>query len=163
MATRAIPIITNGFSFKRSTLEGDSSTHSVVLVIKTLEFLQLHFAKSGHGDLLMTRQLISAASEPLFHPPHAKRPPPGGFVLTTFSDKLRRDMSGQELAIQTTGASDGFSETRLRARTDRHTHLPGRRNRTGALMGQDHPCPHLVSFIPKALILLTGDLHEFSK
>ena len=44
-------------------------------IVETLEFLQHHFAKSGHGDLLMARQLISAASEPLLDPPHAKRPP----------------------------------------------------------------------------------------
>ena len=36
----------------------------IFCVIPTLEFLQHHFAKSGHGDLLMTRQLISTARQP---------------------------------------------------------------------------------------------------
>jgi hypothetical protein len=49
-------------------------------VIKTLEFFQHHFAKSGHRDLLMTRQLISTNKQPLLRPPHAKRPPQSGFV-----------------------------------------------------------------------------------
>src|SRR5207245_3098789 len=36
--------------------------------VTTLEFLQHHFAKSGHGDgLLMTRQLISTARQPPLH------------------------------------------------------------------------------------------------
>src|SRR5947209_9657975 len=36
--------------------------------VTTLEFLQHHFAKSGHGDgLLMTRQLISTFRQPPLH------------------------------------------------------------------------------------------------
>src|SRR5215470_11007644 len=45
-------------------------------VVTSLEFFQHHFAKSGHGDLLMTRQLISTARQPPLRSPHAKRPPP---------------------------------------------------------------------------------------
>src|SRR5437870_13525250 len=55
----------------------DVGTCGMLSVIKTLEFFQHHFAKSGHGDLLMTRQLISTNNQPLLRSPHAKRPPHG--------------------------------------------------------------------------------------
>src|SRR5712691_8071698 len=51
-------------------------------VITTLEFFEHHFAKSGHEDLLMTRQLTLAVRHKLLRSPHAQRTPPGGFVLT---------------------------------------------------------------------------------
>src|ERR1700747_2256465 len=46
-------------------------------IITTLEFFEHHFAKSGHEDLLMTRQLTSAVRHKLLRSPHAKRPPRG--------------------------------------------------------------------------------------
>jgi Aminotransferase class-V len=49
---------------------------------KTLEFFQHHFARSGHRDLLMTRQLTSTVRQP---PPHAQRPPHSGFILADYS------------------------------------------------------------------------------
>src|SRR4029077_5058171 len=46
-------------------------------IITTLEFFEHHFAKSGHEDLLMTRQLTSPVRHKLLRSPHAKRPPRG--------------------------------------------------------------------------------------
>src|ERR1700739_1967615 len=46
-------------------------------IITTLEFFEHHFAKSGHKDLLMTRQLTSPVRHKLLRAPHAKRPPRG--------------------------------------------------------------------------------------
>src|SRR5258707_5629790 len=55
-------------------------------VITTLEFLQHYFAKMGHRN---------ASCDPHLHPshqatnaplPHAKRPPPGGYVQTPLPD-----------------------------------------------------------------------------
>jgi hypothetical protein len=40
-------------------------------IIKTLEFFEHHFAKSGHEDLLMTRQLTLAVRHKLLRSPHA--------------------------------------------------------------------------------------------
>src|SRR5438552_8962734 len=49
----------------------------ILRVITALEFFQHHFAKSGHRDLLMTRQLTSAVRHKLLRSPHAQRPPHG--------------------------------------------------------------------------------------
>src|SRR5438876_2616947 len=49
----------------------------ILRVITALEFFQHHFAKSGHEDLLMTRQLTSAVRHKLLRSPHAQRPPRG--------------------------------------------------------------------------------------
>src|SRR5215470_5266697 len=49
--------------------------------ITALEFLQHHFAKSGHGDLLMTRQLISTVRQPPLHYLTRSVRRTGGFVL----------------------------------------------------------------------------------
>src|ERR1700730_9634377 len=46
-------------------------------IITTLEFFEHHFAKSGHEDLLVTRQLTPAVRHKLLRSPHAKRPPRG--------------------------------------------------------------------------------------
>src|SRR5262244_2408000 len=44
----------------RKFLDGtDVTAYGSRRVVTTLSFLQHHFAKSGHGDLLMTRQPIS--------------------------------------------------------------------------------------------------------
>src|SRR5215470_12436763 len=58
----------------------DVVAYGSLCVIKTLEFFQHHFAKSGHRDLLMTRQLISTKKQSLLRSSHAKRPPQSGFV-----------------------------------------------------------------------------------
>src|SRR5215468_725500 len=56
----------------RKFLDGtDVTAYGSRKVVTTLEFLQHHFAKSGHGDLLMTRQPISILRQPLLRPPHA--------------------------------------------------------------------------------------------
>src|SRR5438552_4975656 len=49
----------------------------ILRVITALEFFQHHFAKSGHKDLLMTRQLTSTVRHKLLRSPHAQRPPHG--------------------------------------------------------------------------------------
>src|SRR5258708_17784425 len=61
-------------------------------VITTLEFFQHYFAKMGHRNTSCDPHLHpnhQATNAPL---PHAKRPPPGGYVLTLKSEKKR--MSG---------------------------------------------------------------------
>ena len=63
----------------------DVVAYGSLCVIKTLEFFQHHFAKSGHRDLLMTRQLISTNKQPLLRSSHAKRPPQSGFVQVSKS------------------------------------------------------------------------------
>src|ERR1700746_102333 len=60
----------------------DVGTCGIVSVIATLEFLQHHFPKSGHKDLLMTRQLTLSAWQSPLRSPHAKRLPQGGYVQT---------------------------------------------------------------------------------
>jgi hypothetical protein len=51
-------------------------------IITKLEFFQHHFSKMGHGNtscdphLHLSHQATNAAL------PHAKRPPPGGYVQT---------------------------------------------------------------------------------
>src|SRR6267143_2327876 len=56
--------------------------YGILCIITKLEFFQHHFAKSGHRN---------TSCDPHLHPshqatnaalPHAKRPPPGGYVLT---------------------------------------------------------------------------------
>src|SRR5215831_7147416 len=63
-------------------------TYGSLCVITALEFFQHHFAKSGHRDLLMTRQLISTNGQPLLRPSHAKRPPQSGFVRSRLTGKV---------------------------------------------------------------------------
>src|SRR5215469_7173275 len=62
----------------------DVVAYGIFGIITTLEFLQHHFSQSGHGDLLMTRQLISRD----LHPPigHFTRSVcrADGFVQTGF-------------------------------------------------------------------------------
>jgi hypothetical protein len=59
----------------------DITAYSFCRVVETLEFLQHHFSEMGHRDLLVTHIYLSrwATTDPL---PHAKRPPPGGYVQT---------------------------------------------------------------------------------
>src|SRR5258708_17083450 len=54
--------------------------------VTTLEFLQHHLAKSGHGDgLLMARQLISTARQPPLHYLTRSVRRTSGFVLADHS------------------------------------------------------------------------------
>src|SRR5437879_3732203 len=54
--------------------------------VATLEFLQHHFAKSGHGDgLLMTRQLISTFRQPPLHYLTRSVRRTSGFVLADYA------------------------------------------------------------------------------
>ena len=56
-------------------------------VITTLEFFQHHFAKSGHGDLLMTRQLISTNRQLLLRHVTRSVRRAAGFVQTAFEER----------------------------------------------------------------------------
>src|SRR5258708_6092343 len=62
--------------------------YGIFCIITTLEFLQHHFSEMGHGN---------TSCDPHLHPshqatnaalPHAKRPPPGGYVQTRLPSKL---------------------------------------------------------------------------
>src|SRR5215472_1751188 len=53
----------------------DVRAYGFCRVVTSLEFFQHYFAKSGHKDLLMTRQLTLTARQPPLRSPHAKRPP----------------------------------------------------------------------------------------
>src|SRR5271169_226462 len=56
--------------------------YGILCIITKLEFFQHHFSKMGHGNtscdphLHLSHQATNAAR------PHAKRPPPGGYVQT---------------------------------------------------------------------------------
>src|SRR5260370_36833268 len=61
--------------------------YGILCIITKLEFFQHHFAKSGHRN---------TSCDPHLHPshqatnaalPHAKRPPPGGYVQTLLPNK----------------------------------------------------------------------------
>src|SRR5271169_1003467 len=60
--------------------------YGILCIITKLEFFQHHFAKMGHGNtscdphLHLSHQATNAAL------PHAKRPPPGGYVQTPKPD-----------------------------------------------------------------------------
>src|SRR5207245_5267912 len=57
--------------------------------VTTLEFLQHHFAKSGHGDgLLMTRQLISTFRQPPLHYLTRSVRRTSGFVLADNTPRI---------------------------------------------------------------------------
>src|SRR2546429_2895981 len=88
----------------------DVGTCGMLSVIKTLEFFQHHFAKSGHGDLLMTRQLISTNNQPLLRSPHAKRPPHGR--LRPNAEKLNREKA--HVRFGTTNQASGIDSCSLR-------------------------------------------------
>ena len=47
-----------------------------------LEFFQHYFSEMGHRDLLVTQNLSQAHRATNAPLPHAKRPPPGGYVQT---------------------------------------------------------------------------------
>jgi hypothetical protein len=72
---------------------GRSSVDSL-RIITTLEFFEHHFAKSGHRDLLMTRQLTSAVRHKLPRSPHAKRPPHGRLRSSRLTGKVRSRLAG---------------------------------------------------------------------
>src|SRR5271169_3510705 len=61
--------------------------YGILCIITKLEFFQHHFSKMGHGNtscdphLHLNHQATNAAL------PHAKRPPPGGYVLTRLPEK----------------------------------------------------------------------------
>src|SRR6266436_2345257 len=64
----------------------DVGTCGMLSVITTLEFLQHYFAKMGHRNTSCDPHLHpshQATNAPL---PHAKRPPPGGYVQTRKSE-----------------------------------------------------------------------------
>jgi hypothetical protein len=60
----------------------DVGTCGMLSVITSLEFFQHYFSEMGHRDLLVTQNLSQAIEQPNTPLPHAKRPPPGGYVLT---------------------------------------------------------------------------------
>src|SRR5947209_17771872 len=65
--------------------------------VTTLEFLQHHFAKSGHGDgLLMTRQLISTFRQPPLHYLTRSVRRTSGFVLTAHPEVTRQSWSSED-------------------------------------------------------------------
>src|ERR1700676_5629018 len=70
-------------------------------VITTLEFFQHYFAKMGHRNTSCDPHLHpshQATNAPL---PHAKRPPPGGYVQTPKPDKsnwAQNHFSGNDLS-----------------------------------------------------------------
>src|SRR5438309_6552459 len=63
--------------------------------VATLEFLQHHFAKSGHGDgLLMTRQLISTFRQPPLHYLTRSVRRTSGFVLADQPEVIDAEKGG---------------------------------------------------------------------
>jgi len=58
-------------------------------IITTLEFLQHHFSKMGHGNTSCDPHLYPSHQATNTRLPHAKRPPPGGYVQTGLPDKFR--------------------------------------------------------------------------
>src|SRR6266849_10310690 len=62
--------------------------YGILCIITKLEFFQHHFSKMGHGNtscdphLHLSHQATNAAL------PHAQRPPPGGYVLTSNSEVI---------------------------------------------------------------------------
>jgi hypothetical protein len=79
--------------------------YGILCIITTLEFFQHHFFETGHKN---------TSCDPYLHPrhqatnaplPHAKRPPPGGYVQTRKPEKsgpvLVRlpDITGQSLPV----------------------------------------------------------------
>src|SRR5271169_1288348 len=61
--------------------------YGILCIITKLEFFQHHFAKMGHGNTSCDPHLHHnhrATNAPL---PHAKRPPPGGYVQTRLPEK----------------------------------------------------------------------------
>src|SRR5271169_769082 len=63
--------------------------YGILCIITKLEFFQHHFSKMGHGNtscdphLHLSHQATNAAL------PHAKRPPPGGYVQTRKPEKWK--------------------------------------------------------------------------
>src|SRR5437867_1502857 len=86
-------------------------------VITALEFFQHYFSEMGHRDLLVTQNLSQAHRATNAPLPHAKRPPPGGYVLTHkssmwISDKaltLIRVRSRNALDLQPDGVQISFA------------------------------------------------------
>src|SRR6266850_2760753 len=80
--------------------------------VTTLEFLQHHFAKSGHGDgLLMTRQLISTFRQPSL--PYLTRSVrrTSGFVLAGYPEVIVGTIRQVAAPTETKDRAGGEGET----------------------------------------------------
>jgi len=63
-------------------------TYGILCVIAKLEFFQHHFAKMGHRNTSCDPHLHSSHQATNAPIPHAKRPPPGGYVLNEVRGNL---------------------------------------------------------------------------
>src|SRR5580700_9418374 len=82
-------------------------TYGIFRKVTTLEFLQHHFAKSGHGDgLLMTRQLISTARQPPLHYLTRSVRRTSGFVLADHPPRISFFVSQRSLWPHTSLGDD---------------------------------------------------------